>query len=159
MAVSVAAWLVISLAAPWALGDTQNTFLKNFVNHEMLSFLGVVVTITLASAASLHLELNKLEELAGSRVFIVTRRRIHLSAYALIWALVLAIALVTAKPLFGPSDTATSLANGAAILIILFNVLVLADITKLTFSLEPNFKEPLPSELPDASQAVANNDA
>ncbi len=141
MIVASAALLTISLAAPWALGDARNTFLKNFVNHEMLSFLGVVVTITLASAASLHLELNKLEEAAGGRVFIMTRRRIHMSAYALIWALVLAVGLVTAKPLLGDSDVATSLANSLAVIIILFNVLVLADLTKATFSLEPNFKE------------------
>jgi len=64
-----------------------------------------------------------------------------MSAYSLIWALVLAIALVTIKPLLGDTDSATCFANGAAVLIILFNVLVLADITKLTFSLEPNFKD------------------
>lgn len=141
MVVGLAAWLIVSLAAPWALGDTKNSFLKNFVNHEMLSFLGVVVTITLASTASLHIELNKLEEAAGGRVFMKTRARIHMSAYALIWALVFAVGLVTSKPLFGETETATSLVNGAAILIILFNILVLADITKLTFSLDPNFKE------------------
>lgn len=141
MVVSLAAWLTISLAAPWALSDEKNVFLKNFVNHEMLSFLGVVVTITLASAASLHLELNKLEERVGSRIFVVTRRRIHTSAYSLIWALVAAVGLVTVKPLLGQTDTTTSLANGAAVLIILFNVLVLADITKLTFSLEPNLED------------------
>jgi hypothetical protein len=141
MAVSIAAWLVITLAAPWALGDNKNLFLKNFVNHEMLSFLGVVVTITLASSASLHIELNKLEESAGSRIFLKTRRRIHLSAYALIWALVVAVCLVTVKPMLGDTDTATSFANGAAMIIILFNILVLADITKTTFSLEPNFKD------------------
>lgn len=141
MVAGVAVWIVISLAAPWALSDEKNIFLKNFVNHEMLGFLGVVVTITLASASSLHLELNKLEETVGSRVFRKTRARIHTSAYALIWALVLAIALVTAKPLFGDTNTATCVVNGAAVLIILFNVLVLADITKLTFSLEPNLNE------------------
>ena len=141
MIVGLGSWIVISLAAPWVLSDAKNSFLKNFVNHEMLSFLGVVVTITLASTANLHIELNKLEEMAGERVFIVTRRRIHLSAFSMIWALVMAIGLVIIKPLLGDSDTATSFSNGAAIIIILFNVLVLSDITKLTFSLEPNFKK------------------
>jgi hypothetical protein len=37
----------------WLSDD--NTFLKNFVNQELLAVLGVIVTITLASAASLHL--------------------------------------------------------------------------------------------------------
>lgn len=141
MVVAIATWICLSVAAPWALGDTQNSFLKNFVNHEMLSFLGVVVTITLASAASLHLELNKLEEQAKARIFFNTRHRIHQSAYALILGLIAGVALVTAKPLMGTTDTATSFVNGAALLIILFNVLVLTDLTKATFALTPTIPD------------------
>lgn len=55
------AWITISLVKPWVFDDT-NSFLKGFVNHEFLGFMGVIVTITLASAANLFIELNKLEE-------------------------------------------------------------------------------------------------
>ena len=57
-----------------------NPFLKGFVNPKLLSFLGVIVTITLASAANLHIELNKIEEAAGKSAFVNTRVSIKRSA-------------------------------------------------------------------------------
>ena len=139
--VSIGSLVTISVCAPWVLSDDSNSFLKNFVNHEMLGFLGVIVTITLASTATLHLELNKLEEAAQIVVFGATRRKIHLSAYSLIAALILAFVLVVTKPLFGSSAIATSLVNSGAIIIILFNVLVLFDITKSAFALKANVRD------------------
>ena len=69
---AVAVWIILSLAVPWVLADT-NPFLKGFVNHKLLSVLGVIVTITFASAANLHIELNKIEEAAGQSGFGNTR--------------------------------------------------------------------------------------
>ena len=69
---AVAVWIILSLAVPWVLADT-NAFLKGFVNPKLLSLLGVIVTITLASAANLHIELNKIEEAAGKSAFVNTR--------------------------------------------------------------------------------------
>ena len=51
---AVAVWIVLVFSTPWVLSD-QNAFLEAFVSHELLSLLAVVVTITLASAANLHL--------------------------------------------------------------------------------------------------------
>ena len=36
---AVAVWIILSLAVPWVLADT-NAFLKGFVNHKLLSLLG-----------------------------------------------------------------------------------------------------------------------
>jgi hypothetical protein len=142
---AVSVWLVLSLAAPWALSDQHNTFLKNFVNHELLAFLGVVVTITLASCTSLHLELNKLEEAEQRRGFEPTRTAIRRSAVSLVTMLIIAVILTVAKPLVLPDDPvkqqiATSLVNGAALLIVLFNVLVLIDLTLAALKLQPRIK-------------------
>ncbi len=38
----------------------ENKFLIDFVNHEMIALMAVVVTVTLASVANIHLALNKL---------------------------------------------------------------------------------------------------
>ena len=73
---AVAVWIILSLAVPWVLADT-NAFLKGFVNPKLLSLLGVIVTITLASAANLHIELNKIEEAAGKSAFVNTRVSIN----------------------------------------------------------------------------------
>lgn len=134
------AWIVLSLTEPWVLGDS-NRFLKNFVNHEILNFLGVIVAITLASSANIHLEFNKIEERAKERILSRTRISVKKSAFWLIGMLVLSIIIVVSKPHFGTSDIATSLVNGAALLIILFNVLILIDLTQLVFSIEPHIRE------------------
>ena len=140
MIAATAVCLVLSLCCPWLLSD-NNTFLKNFVNHEMLSFLGVIVTITLASAANLHLELNKIEEKLKEVIFHRTRDSIKKSAYWLLALLSLAIILTITKPLLCGGAIANSLVNSAALLIILFNVLTLVDITNTVFALGPQIRK------------------
>jgi hypothetical protein len=142
---AVSVWIMLSLAAPWVMSD-GNVFLKGFVNHELLAFLGVVVTITLASATNLHLELNKLEEQEQRLGFTGTRAAIKRSAISLVTMLMIAIVLTVAKPLVVLPDPhqqqiGQSLFNGAALLIVLFNVLVLIDLTQAAFGLKPNIKE------------------
>lgn len=140
---SIAVWIILSLATPWVLGD-GNSFLREFVAHEFLNFLGVVVTITLASAANLHLELNKFEEQAKRRIFTNTRYLVKRSAYWMISMLLIAFLVVISKPLAlgdNPSLITSSLFNGAAVLIIFFNILVLIDLCQTAFKLEPNFDE------------------
>ena len=103
----------------------------------MLSFLGVVVTITLASSANLHFEFNKMGERAGVAGFPKARLRLRQSAYWLIGMLLVALALIVAKPWVG-GDVAISLVNGASLLTVIFNVLVLIDITQMAFTITPN---------------------
>lgn len=147
--VATAAWLTISIATPWVLSD-NNTFLRGFVNHELLAFLGVLVTITLGSAAHLHLSLNQLEERAmeagidGSSLF-PTRQSLRQSAYWLVGMLVSSIVLVITKPLvlqaMPSSERAGALLNGAAVLILLFSVLLLIDLTQMAFLIGPQTKQ------------------
>jgi hypothetical protein len=48
--------------------DDSNPFLKNFVNHELLNLLGVILAITLASVVNIHFEFNKIEERTKKKV-------------------------------------------------------------------------------------------
>lgn len=140
---ATAVWLALSFCAPWVLSD-KNSFLKGFVTHELLGFLGVIVTITLASTANLHLELNKLEEQIKKRVFNKTRCAIRRSAYWLIGMILIAIVIAVSKPLVVSNDEqmiAASLFNGAALLIVLFNILVLIDLVQIAFKLEPKLDD------------------
>lgn len=132
--------VILSFSAPWVLSD-NNAFLKGFVNHELLAFLGVVVTITLASAANLHIELNKMEDRVDSAIFTKTKASIKQSAAWLIGLLVIAIALIVSKSLVVQNDTSMSLVNGAALLVVLFNILILIDLTMAAFSLDPKIKK------------------
>jgi len=133
----VVVWIVLSCVVPDVLSD-KNTFLKGFVTHELLGFLGVIVTITLASAANLHLKLNELEEKVQKQVFSKTRSMVKKSAYWLIGMLLIALLLVVIKPVVANSNIVESFFNGAALLVVFFNVLVLIDLTQSAFSLEPS---------------------
>lgn len=125
-----------SFCAPYYLSDQGNTFFKNFVTHELLSVLGVIVTITLASAANLHLEINKLRDRTEEE-FEEARVAIRLSSYSLIGAFVLAGLLVMIKPVLLDTPTVSALINSAVIIIMIFSVGVLADLTAAVFDIPP----------------------
>jgi hypothetical protein len=133
-------WLLLSITEPWVLSD-QNTFLKNFVSHEVLNVLGVIMTITLASAANLHLELNRIENAVRRPILNKTREAVKQSAFSMIICFAFAVVAVVVKPHLPKTEIAISLVNGSALLIVLFNILVLTDLTKLAFSIRPIYKE------------------
>jgi len=125
--------LTISLCSPLSLSD-NNTFLKEFVNHEFLAILGFIVALTLGSAANIHLELNKLEDQTG-QPFVRTRKKLKLSATSLVAAFLIAGALVIVKPLLRSEPEYSAIANTFAILIVFFNLSVLYDLTTTVFAI------------------------
>ena len=137
--VSIGVWIILSIVEPWVLNDT-NTFLRDFVNHELLNVLGVIMAITLASAANLHLEFNKIEDAAKKTILSGTRAKVKTSSFFMIYLFILAVVVVVVKPHFTVSEVTTSFFNGLALLIVIFNILVLVDLTKLVFSIQPIHK-------------------
>lgn len=119
--------VALSLCRPHWLND-DNSFLHNFVNHELLATLGFIAAVTLASAASLHFELNRLEDDTG-QTFTHSRRSICRSAYSLLILFGISIILVVVKPLLPDRPSAAALANSVALLIIYFYISVMWDIT------------------------------
>lgn len=125
--------LTISFVEPHLLDD-RNTFLANFVNHELLGTLGFIVAVTLASAASVHFELNKIEDQTG-KPFSRTRSSLKKSAYSLIALFAAAGLVVIVKPLLPTPDYNRAVANSLAIGIIFFNLSVLLDLTRTIFKI------------------------
>lgn len=136
---ALAVVLICAIYNPSYLSD-KNSFMLNFVNHELLALLGIIMTITLASAASLHLEFNKIEEKFQKRGLTETRRGVMQGAYGLIFSFLFAVVIVVLKPLLPHSETAEAISNGLALLILLFNVLILLDLTQLAFAIKPDIK-------------------
>lgn len=123
-----------SFASPDTLND-ENAFLANFVSHELLATLGFIVAVTLASSASLHLELNKLEDCTG-RTFVRTRASVRKCAYSLLALLAVAVCLAIGKPLLDRyADVERALANSAAILVLFFSLHVLYALTRTVFAI------------------------
>jgi hypothetical protein len=119
---------VISFTQPWMLDD-RNSFLKAFVGADYLATLGVIVSITLASAANIHLHLNNLSDDTGTR-FVNTRRSIRRSCNSLVLAFVAAIVLVTVKPLLPAAPYNAAMANSIALIIIYFNASIMLDLVR-----------------------------
>lgn len=125
--------LSISFTAPYLLDDS-NAFLASFVNHELLATLGFIVAVTLASAASVHFELNKLEDATG-KLFLRTRKSLKRSAYSLVVLFAGAGLIVIIKPLLPEPPFNRAVANSLAIGIIYFNLSVLLDLTRTVFKI------------------------
>ena len=125
--------LTISFSEPQLLDD-RNTFLKAFVGPDFLATLGFILTVTLASSASLHLELNKLEDATGTQ-FGRTRSSIRRSVFSLMALFVAGIVLLSVKPLLPSPPYNQAVANSFAILILFFNLSVLYDLTRTVFAI------------------------
>lgn len=128
-------FILISLVIcrPTWIGD-ENGFMKEFVNHEFLNVLGVILAITLASLAQAHLSLNKIEERHGKAVLDRTRSEVKEAASYLIWLFIAGFAVVFAKPL--PEGALVGpIFNAASIFILGFYLMVLYDVTIAVFSI------------------------
>lgn len=139
--VSGATLLCLTSFRPEWLGDS-NSFLKNFINHEFLNVLGVILAITIASLAQIHLALNRIEERANRVYFESARAEIKSSARWLIFLFALGLALVISKPLVIMGETGAALANSAGILILIVYLLILWDITSSVFDIKSDVDRP-----------------
>lgn len=132
--------LAIALLRPDLLSD-KNTFLKDFVNQNILSILGVILTITLASAAQIHLALNEAESKVGRPFLNKTRAGVHSSSYFLIWLFLISVVVAIIKPYFAVNETGQSIFNATAIFILFWMVLIMASLMRLVFAIKPHYPE------------------
>lgn len=121
-----------SICLPSTLSDSGNSFLRGFVNQELLATLGVVVTITLASAGNIHIELGKLEK-SLSVDFQREKQTVRHSAYLLIALFLAALLLVVLKPVLASGERPSAFANSAGLFILVWAVAVLYDLTRSAF--------------------------
>lgn len=130
--------IAISAHYPNFIAEEKDKFLTEFVRSYFLPFLGFVVTITLTSVTSLHLEVNRLEDRKGQS-FPKTKRSICLSGFSLIISLFIGLAIVISELFIGHDDPiCSSLLFVWAVLVILFDICVLWDLTKAIFTIPSN---------------------
>jgi len=135
--------LALTLLRPSLLSD-ENCFLKDFVNQNILGVLGVILTITLASTAQIHLALNEVESKRGRPFLHKTRAGVRSAAYWLIWQFLMAVVVVLLKPYFH-SPEGQSFFNCTALFILFWMILIMASLTHFVFALKPNFEDHLES--------------
>ncbi len=135
LVVAVGVSICLIAYRPEWIGD-ENHFLKNFVNHEYLNILGVILAITLASLSQLHLSLGRLKAQLGSEGLDEIRGEIKSSAVWLILGFIFGLIAVVVKPLvvFGVAGAAS--VNAFCLVILLFYILILSDITLSVFDID-----------------------
>jgi hypothetical protein len=137
LALSITIVIICAIVVPDLLSDS-NTFFHAFVNHELLAVLGVILAITLASTAQIHLEFNKIEErYKRENALLRARREVRSSAFFLIFLFLMAVFIVVTKPMLAHTPWSQTLFNGASIIIIVWDVLILIDLTMTIFGITP----------------------
>lgn len=132
--------IAAAMCCPKVLSD--NTFLVGFINHEILNIMAVIMTITIATIATIHVWFNDIERDNGVKVFGSARREINQSAFFLIALFSFELALLIIRSLFDGAATeknhaALAIFNGVSIVILVFSVLVLIDIMTIVKILTP----------------------
>jgi magnesium-transporting ATPase (P-type) len=130
--------IAMSVCQPTIL--SHNKFLEGFINQEILSIMAVIMTISIASIATIHIWFNELEDKHGNKVFGAARREINQAAFYFIGLFLaqLLCLIVRSLSIFEGSDIAMSLFNGGSLLLLLCSVLTLMDIMGVVRALTPS---------------------
>lgn len=120
----------------------KNTFLVGFISHEILAILAVILSITFASVANVHLSLNRIVRVVfrrdwkrGILASEPVRKEINSNAWLLFWAFIVCIGALIVKGVLGDNVYIESSMNGIALTVLLLNVLVLHDMYKTIFAI------------------------
>lgn len=127
--------ICVSVSKPCYLNDS-NEFMREFINHEFLSVLGVILAITLASIVQIHFAFNNIEEKNNTQNALKeSRRELKKSAYWLVALFIFGVILVVLKPIIPASEVSVAIVNSLALILILWKVLILISITSLVFAI------------------------
>ena len=129
--------VAMSICQPVILA--KNKFLEGFINQEIVSIMAVIMTISIASIATIHIWFNELEDKHGQKVFGAARREINQAAFYFIGLFLaqLLCLIVRSLPIFDGNEVALSLFNGGSLLLLLCSVLTLLDIMGVVRALTP----------------------
>lgn len=117
---------------PYWLAD--NKFLDDFISSEIVAVLVLILTITFASVANIHLTLTRISSLVDDSAAIgKIRKRINRSASLILWSFIFAILMLIVKGWSLGNVYLVALSHGACLLILLLNVLILHTIYRSVF--------------------------
>lgn len=123
----------MTVCAPSLLGN--NEFLLEFVNHEFLNVLIVIVTVSFVSVTQIHLEFSRVERNFRIRAFGEARREVNIGAIILIVLLLVSIPLVIVKSELTESVRAQSALHGTAIIILITSIFIMYDFVRTVYVL------------------------
>jgi hypothetical protein len=143
--VFAALFVGLAVCSPSTLA--QNKFLDEFVNHEYINVLAVIVTVSLVSVTQIHLEYSRIERRFKTRVFQDARRTVNLGALLLTSMLVLAFVISFVRAEVSEDLLMLSIVHGAALLTVLTSVFIMYDLVRVVYVLAAD--EPIEDEAED----------
>ena len=120
---------------------SENEFLKGFVNHEVIALMTVILTVTLASVANIHIALNKIvtRRFSGNAQLIKSanevKKEITDNAWYIFWGFALTIIVLLVKGLNTNDELIVAIANGIVIWTFSLFIFCMYDIYKVTFGI------------------------
>ncbi|OKL43289.1 hypothetical protein A3843_14330 [Pseudovibrio exalbescens] len=118
---------------------SENTFLNEFVSHELIALMAVVLTVTLASVANLHLALNRMvrERFNGNHniqnAADKVKKEIRDNAWYIFWGFSITIVLLFVKGLNEDCSTTIAIVNASALWILALYILCMYDVYQVVF--------------------------
>lgn len=132
--------LSATFCAPQFFGS--NKFLSAFITFELLNILAVILTVTLASIANIHLSLNRIVRAAfkdktkGKARADAVRREINQNGWLLLWLFIVACCLVFLKGGLDDNDIrGFSFVHSIGLVLLLTSLLVLCDIYQVIYAI------------------------
>lgn len=116
-----------------------NAFLKNFISHELVSLLAVVLTVTLASVANIHLAINRIvarylsHNAEQKAVAEAIKSEIKGNAWVIFYSFIAAIVILFIKGLNESDLLVVAICNAAMLWILLLNLLCILDIYRVIY--------------------------
>lgn len=120
---------------------SDNTFLKDFISFEILSLLAVILTVTLASVANIHLSINRIiiRHLSGNgeqaRLAEEIKNEIKANAWTIFYSFFFAVLVLFVKGLNGSDNLVVSVCNAAMLWLLLLNLLCILDIYRVIYGI------------------------
>lgn len=147
-----ALFVALSICSPDFL--SKNKFLVDFVNHEYINVLSVVVTVSLVSVTQIHLEYSRIERRFKVKVFEEARKTINLGALLLTSMLVLSFVISFIRAELIGNPIAVSLIHGISLITVITCVFVMYDLVRTVYVLasdEPVDEDEEASDEPEPS--------
>ena len=118
----------IAVSVSWPTLFAKNKFLLDFVTHEYVNVLAVLVTVSMVSVVQIHLEYTRIERRFKMRVFNEARKAVNLSAVVLVTILAASFLLSFLRAEVADNDFWTSIIHIAALMTILEGIFIMYDL-------------------------------
>lgn len=119
----------------------NNDFLKGFVNHEVLALMAVILTVTLASVANIHLALNRIvskrfngdEDLKHAALDV--KKQLTDNAWYIFWGFCLSVVALLVKGHYPGVSEVVAAVHGFVLWLLALFILCMYDIYKVVFGI------------------------